>query len=73
MGKTIQLEGEPVIIDESTQVEDLKYMAEAAETDIATYMDGDEIVALGDRDNAYRQIPDGANVSFQPGDGTVFG
>lgn len=73
MGKTIQLEGEQTMIDESTQVEDLKYMAEAAESDIATYVDGDEIVALGDRENAYRQIPAGANVSFQPGNGTVFG
>lgn len=73
MGKTIQLEGRQVSIDEETQVADLKRMADAADGDVATYLDGDEIVALGNRDNAYRNVPEGANISFQPGHGTVFG
>lgn len=73
MGQTIQLEGEKVSVDSTTTVADLKDVSGAADGDVATYVEDGEIVALGDRDNVQRNVPEGANVSFQPGSGTVFG
>lgn len=73
MPKTVQIEGHQVDVKRSTTVQDLKQAYGAAENDVATYMEDGESVALGDRDNVYRNVPDGANISFQPGDGVVFG
>ena len=71
--KTIQVEGEQLTIDQTMTVQDVKEAVGAAGDDIATYTDDGEIVALGNRDNVYRSVPEGANISFQPGKGTVFG
>lgn len=74
MGDTVNVEGQLLSIDEDTTVEDVKNAVGAADSDVATFTDEDgEIVALGNRDNIQRNVPDGAQLSFQPGDGTVFG
>lgn len=73
MSKTVQIEGHQVDVKRSTTVRDLKQAYGAADNDVATYMEDGESVALGDRDNVYRTVPDGANISFQPGDGVIFG
>lgn len=73
MGKVIQVEGEKMSVDQTTTVQELKDQVGAADDDVATYTEDGEIVALGNRDNVYREVPEGANISFQPGKGTVFG
>lgn len=71
--KTIQVEGEQVPIDTTATVSDIKRAVGAPDDDVATYLEDDEVVALGDRDNVFRNVPEGANISFQPGRGTLFG
>lgn len=71
--KIIQVEGQQLTVDQTMTVEDVKEAVGAASDDIATYTEDGEIVALGNRDNVYRNVPEGANISFQPGKGTVFG
>jgi len=74
MGETVNVEGHHIAVHEETTVEDIKEAVGAADNDVATFTDeDDEIVALGDHDNIQRNVPDGAVISFQPGDGTVFG
>lgn len=74
MGDTVNVEGHHLAVDDTTTVQDLKEAVGAADTDVATFTDEDgEIVALGDRDNIKTNVPDGAQISFQPGHGTVFG
>lgn len=74
MGKTVNVEGQRLTVDDDTTVQDIKDAVGAADSDVATYTDeGGEIVALGDRDTIQRNVPDGAQISFQPGNGTVFG
>jgi len=71
--RTIQVEGQQLTIDQTTTVQELKEAVGAADDDIATYTEDGEIAALGNRDNVHRNVPEGANISFQPGKGTVFG
>lgn len=70
--KQITANGQQYELDENTTVADLKDQIGAADSDIGTYTEGDGTwVTVSDRDPV-SEIPDGANMAFQPGD-TVFG
>lgn len=72
--KTIQVEGMQMDITPDTTVKEVKEAVGAASDDLATYLDSKgDVVALADRDSLYREVPEGAKVSFQPAQGTVFG
>lgn len=71
--KTVQIDGREVTLRPDTTVSDIKSVVGAANGDVATFLHNGEVVALGDRDNLYEQVPEDANVSFQPAEGTVFG
>lgn len=72
MGKQVTVDGEEVTVDEDTSVGQLKDAVGAADSDIATYRDGDQLKALSDQDTV-DEVPDGSTVSFQPAEGEIFG
>lgn len=72
--ETVTVDGQPVSIDTTTTVAELKEAVGASKNDVATYLDrSGEVVALSDHDAIGRAVPEGANISFQPAHGTVFG
>lgn len=73
MGQTVTVHGERVRIDDQTTVRDLKDAVGAADSDVATFQDGDRYQALSDQDHVTDVVPDGAEISFQPARGQLFG
>jgi hypothetical protein len=71
--KSVQIDGRTVTVQPDTKVQEVKSAVGAATDDVATFLHNGEVIALSDRDNLYQQVPDDANVSFQPAEGTVFG
>ena len=73
MGKTVHVHGETLSVEPGVTVDDLKDAVGAPQDDIATYLEDGETVALSNRDDVYRTVPEGANLAFKPGSGTLFG
>lgn len=73
MGEFITVEGTEMPIDEDATVDDLKERLNRDGDELATYEENGEVKVLGDRDVVAENVPDGANISFQPGQGQVFG
>jgi hypothetical protein len=72
-GKNVQIDGREMVIRPGTKVRDVKEAIGASTDDVATFLHNGEVIALSDRDDLYQSIPEDANVSFQPAEGTVFG
>lgn len=73
MGEHITVEGTEVPIEEDATVTDLKQRLDRDGDELATYEENGEVKVLGDRDVVVDNVPDGVNISFQPGQGQVFG
>jgi hypothetical protein len=73
MGERIHVEGTEVPVESGTTVQDLKERLGRDTDELATYEENGEIKVLGDRDVISDTIPEGTNISFQPGEGNVFG
>jgi hypothetical protein len=73
MGELIQVEGREVPVEDGTTVQDLKERLDRDDDELATYEENGEVKVLGDRDVVADAVPEGTNVSFQPGEGQVFG
>ncbi|WP_276259558.1 hypothetical protein [Haloglomus litoreum] len=73
MGELIQVEGREVPVEDGTTVQDLKQRLDRDDDELATYEENGEVKVLGDRDEVADAVPEGANLSFQPGEGQVFG
>ena len=73
MGERIHVEGTEMPIEEGTTVQDLKDRLNREEGELATYEENGEVKVLGDRDVVADAVPEGTNISFQPGEGNVFG
>lgn len=73
MGEFVIVEGSDVPIQEDTTVNDLKERLDRDEDELATYGENGEVKVLGDRDVIVEEVPEAANISFQPGEGQVFG
>lgn len=73
MGNFVTVEGTDVPIEEDTTVADLRETLDRDPEELATFEDNGEIVVMGDRDHVVDVVPDGASISFQPGEGQVFG
>lgn len=73
MGEFIDVDGTEVPVDQGTTVADLKERLGREEHELATYEENGEIKVLGDEDDVTSGLPDGATISFQPGEGQVFG
>jgi sulfur carrier protein ThiS len=73
MGELIQVEGREVPVEDGTTVQDLKERLDRDDDELATYEENGEVKVLGDRDEVADAVPGGTNVSFQPGEGQVFG
>ena len=73
MGMRIRIEGTEVPVQEDTTVQDVKERLDREDDELATYEENGEIKVLGDRDVLSETVPEGTNISFQPGEGQVFG
>jgi hypothetical protein len=73
MGERIRVDGTDVPVAEGTTVEDLKERLGREDDELATYEENGEVKVLGDRDVIADAVPSGTNISFQPGEGNVFG
>ena len=73
MGERIRVDGTEMPIEEGTTVQDLKERLNREEDELATYEENGEVKVLGDRDVVADAVPEGTNISFQPGEGNVFG
>lgn len=73
MGERIRVEGTEVPVEAGTTVQDLKQRLNRDGDELATYEENGEVKVLGDRDVIADAVPDGTNISFQPGEGNVFG
>lgn len=73
MGEFVTVEGTDVPIEADTTVADLRETLDRDADELATYEENGEIKVLGDRDSVTDAVPDGASISFQPGEGQVFG
>ena len=73
MGTRILVDGTEVPIEDGTTVADLKERLDRDEDELATYEENGEVKVLGDRDVVADAVPEGTNLSFQPGEGQVFG
>lgn len=73
MGEFIRVDGTEVPVDDGTTVADLKERLDREEHELATYEENGEIKVLGDGDDVTAALPDGTTISFQPGEGQVFG
>lgn len=73
MGELIRVDGTEMPIEEGTTVQDLKERLNREEGELATYEENGEVKVLGDRDVVADAVPEGTNISFQPGEGNVFG
>lgn len=72
MGTELWIDGEPEEHRDDKQIEELKDEAGFPRDDIVVYSDGEETVAVSDRDTV-GDLPDGARVASQPGKGQLFG
>lgn len=73
MGKRIRVEGTEVPVEDGATVSDLKERLDRDEDELATYEENGEVKVLGDRDVVTDAVSGGTNISFQPGEGNVFG
>mgnify|MGYP000161425118 CR=1 FL=1 len=73
MGERIHVEGTEVPVEAGTTVQDLKERLDRESNELATYEENGEVKVLGDRDVIVDAVPEGTNISFQPGEGNVFG
>lgn len=73
MGEFIHVDGTEVPVEEGTTVSDLKERLDREQDELATYEENGEVKVLGDRDDITEAVPEGTNLSFQPGQGNVFG
>jgi sulfur carrier protein ThiS len=73
MGQTVTVDGHQVRVDQETTARDLKDAVGAADSDVATYKNGDRYQALADQDRVAEIVPDSAEISFQPAEGELFG
>ena len=73
MGEHIRVEGTEVPVEDGTTVRELKQRLDRDEDELATYEENGEVKVLGDRDVVTDVISEGTDVSFQPGEGNVFG
>lgn len=73
MGELIRIEGREVPVEEEATVRDVKERLDRDEDELATYEENGEVKVLGDRDVITDAVPEGTNISFQPGEGNVFG
>jgi len=73
MGDMITVEGTEIPVEDGTTVSDLKERLDRDSGELATYEENGEIKVLGDRDTVAEAVPDGVTLSFQPGEGEVFG
>ena len=73
MGERIRVEGTAVPVESGTTVQQLKDRLGRDDGELATYEENGEVKVLSDRDVITDAIPEGTNVSFQPGEGNVFG
>ncbi|MEF8778514.1 MAG: hypothetical protein V5A36_06355 [Natronomonas sp.] len=73
MGERIRVEGTEVPVESGTTVQELKERLGRDNDELATYEENGEVKVLGDRDVISDAIPEGTNISFQPGEGNVFG
>lgn len=73
MGELIHVEGTDVPVEQETTVQDLKQRLDRDADELATYEENGEVKVLGDRDVVAEHLPEGATLSFQPGEGQVFG
>jgi len=73
MGKIVLVEGTEVPIEDDVTVSDLKARLDRDDDELATYEENGEVKVLGDRDTVADAVPEGSNISFQPGEGQVFG
>lgn len=73
MGERIRVEGTEVPVEDGTTVQDLKQRLDRDGDELATYEENGEVKVLGDRDVITETVPEGTNISFQPGEGNVFG
>jgi sulfur carrier protein ThiS len=73
MGMRISIEGTEVPVEDSTTVQDLKERLDRDNDELATYEENGEVKVLGDRDVISDTVEEGTNISFQPGEGQVFG
>lgn len=73
MGEHIRVEGTEVPVETGTTVQELKERLGRDEGELATYEENGEVKVLGDRDVLADAVPEETNISFQPGEGNVFG
>lgn len=73
MGDFVHVDGTEVPVEEGTTVAELKQRLGREEHELATYEENGEVKVLGDGDEIAAAVPDGTNISFQPGEGQVFG
>lgn len=73
MGESIRVEGTEVPVESGTTVQELKERLGRDNDELATYEENGEVKVLGDRDVVADAVPEGTNLSFQPGEGQVFG
>lgn len=73
MGERIRVEGTEIPVEDGTTVRDLKQRLDREDEELATYEENGEVKVLGDRDVVADAVPEGTNISFQPGEGNVFG
>jgi hypothetical protein len=73
MGERINVDGTEVPVEDGTTVSDLKQRLDRDQDELATYEENGEVKVLGDRDVVTEAVPEGTNISFQPGEGNVFG
>lgn len=73
MGERIRVEGTAVPVESGTTVQQLKNRLDRDDGELATYEENGEVKVLSDRDVITDAIPEGTNISFQPGEGNVFG
>lgn len=73
MGEFVHIDGSEVPIEDGTTVADLKQRLGREEHELATYEENGQVHVLGDGDVITDAVPEGTNISFQPGEGQVFG
>jgi len=73
MGERIRVDGTEIPVEDGTTVSDLKERLDRDDDELATYEENGEVKVLGDRDVATDAVSGGTDISFQPGEGNVFG
>lgn len=73
MGQFVRIDGEEVPIEAGSTVADLKERLGREEHELATYEENGQVHVLGENDVVTEAVSEGTNISFQPGEGQVFG